>query len=918
MCVDFRKINELQPKTRRVDKQTDTQGNLSLIPLPKIDEMYANLRGAKVFTTLDLRSGYYHIALDQESKAKTAFVTPFGKYEFNAVPFGLAQAPAYFQQLISIVLQDCSDFAMAYLDDIIIFSQNEEDHLKHIEIIFKKLKKADLKLKESKCDFFKREIHYLGHLISVDGIQPLPEKLESIHNMPKPRSPKEIKQFLGLTGYYRKFVPRFSDMARPLTKLLAHDCEFKWTNQCDISFQMLKDTLCSAPILKYPDTSKPYTLYTDASKYGWAGVLTQSHTSSIGGKEITMDHPVSYISGLFRGSQLNWAALTKEAYAIYMSVKKSTFYLTGHEITLRSDHLPLRKFLRKMTLNNTVNNWSTEIESFNINFVHISGKANVLADTLSRLIDTDPDLQQQPELEGHEFGKYCFETLPKARGSVSEVKLGGETAEVCEIQITYDNPENSEFSVELPLEDSTFASLQGNDPKIRDLRQKVEEGENTQFYFVKNNVLFRSIVDNGHKFEVRVIPESLQDVVLHLGHNQSGHNGYQRTYAAIKRLYYWKGMRTHVLRYCKSCKTCAVQKVQKTQFEKQIFEPGVQPMEFVSMDLIGEFHPPSSRGNRYALTAVCMLTGYTFCIPIKSKTAEEIATAWRNHIAFPFGVCRKLLTDNGTEFKNDLFSRVAEQLGVERKIYSPPYRPQSNGRIEGFHKFLKSCLAKHISRHREWDEVVPLATASYNWLPNQHSKESPFFVMFGRDAVTNLSQLTKPKLRYMGTEDLILDLELMSSIFQTQIHNLRMARERVIEGQQPVKKPNIEVGDLVLVRDHTSKCFMPKYKVDFRVVHVQGNRAEVKDNNGKLTWYHISDIKKTDMVTKLICQLPDVDAFGRTGRLSFDPERVKDLGWVPNDWNHRFNPDHVKEAKGTVKNTPKERSHQMELRSRDK
>ena len=142
MCVDFRKINELQPKTQRVDKQTDTQGNLSLIPLPKIDEMYASLGGAKIFTTLDLLSGYYHIALDKESKAKTAFVMPFGKYEFNAVPFGLAQAPVYFQQLISIVLQDCSDFTMAYLDDIIIFSQNEKDHLKHIEIIFQKTQKG--------------------------------------------------------------------------------------------------------------------------------------------------------------------------------------------------------------------------------------------------------------------------------------------------------------------------------------------------------------------------------------------------------------------------------------------------------------------------------------------------------------------------------------------------------------------------------------------------------------------------------------------------------------------------------------------------------------------------------------------------------------------------------------------------------
>ena len=176
---------------------------------------------------------------------------------------------------------------------------------------------------------------------------------------------------------------------------------------------MLKDTLCSAPILKYPDTTKLYTLYTDASKYGWTGVLTKSHTSTVDGKTITMDHPVSYVSGLFHGSQLNWAALTKEAYAIYMSVKKSTFYLTGHEVTLRSDHLPLKKFLRKMTLNNTVNNWSTEIESFNINFVHISGKANMLADTLSRLIDTDPDLQQQPELEGHEFRQILFRNSPK-------------------------------------------------------------------------------------------------------------------------------------------------------------------------------------------------------------------------------------------------------------------------------------------------------------------------------------------------------------------------------------------------------------------------------------------------------------------------------------------------------------------------
>ena len=166
---------------------SETGGNISLVPLPEIDEMYGRLKGAKYFTTLDLRSGYYHIGLSEGSKAKTAFVTPFGKYQFEVVPFGLAQAPAYFQQLISMVLQDCSEFAMVYLDDIIIFSRNKHEHLKHIQIIFQKLIDAGLKLKESKCDFFKKEIHYLGHLISSEGIHPLLEKLDTIRNMPRPK-----------------------------------------------------------------------------------------------------------------------------------------------------------------------------------------------------------------------------------------------------------------------------------------------------------------------------------------------------------------------------------------------------------------------------------------------------------------------------------------------------------------------------------------------------------------------------------------------------------------------------------------------------------------------------------------------------------------------------------------------------------
>ena len=205
-------------------------------------------------------------------------------------------------------------------------------------------------MKCSKCDFFKSEIHYLGHLISVGGISPLADKVDTIKNMPVPKDAKEIKQFLGLTGYYRKFVPRFVDISRPLTQLTKKETKFMWTLECQKSFELLKSFLCGEPILKYADTSKPYTLYTDASKYSWAGVLTQSHTTVIDGKSVTTDYSVAFVSGL---------------------------------LLLKSDHLPLKRFLHKNTLNSKVNNWVMELESFNIQFEHIKGQNNILADTLS-------------------------------------------------------------------------------------------------------------------------------------------------------------------------------------------------------------------------------------------------------------------------------------------------------------------------------------------------------------------------------------------------------------------------------------------------------------------------------------------------------------------------------------------------------
>ena len=200
MCIDFQKLDALQPTMVKVNSKA--KGNLMLHLLPKIDELYTKLNGAKIFSALDLTSGYYHIGLGKDSHAKTTFVTPFGKWDFKMVPFDLAQAPPYFQALISMVLEGLSHFAIAYLDDIIIFSKNEEEHLQHLEIIFERLHEAGLKLKRSKCSFMKMHIEYLGYLISEKGIELMPDKLSAIKEMPAPRNPKEIKQFLGLVGYY--------------------------------------------------------------------------------------------------------------------------------------------------------------------------------------------------------------------------------------------------------------------------------------------------------------------------------------------------------------------------------------------------------------------------------------------------------------------------------------------------------------------------------------------------------------------------------------------------------------------------------------------------------------------------------------------------------------------------------------------
>ena len=450
MCIDYRALNKLLPPVKKA--HSNAKGVLSLVPLPKIDEIYACLKGSKVFSTLDMHSGYHHVEMTKKARPKTAFTLPanLGKWEFLRCPFGLAQAPAYFQRLINEVLAPF-DFAFGYLDDILIYSPDVKTHLKHLELIFQRLREVDLKLKMEKCSFLKQHIQYLGHIVSGEGIKPVPEKLSAIQQMPHPYTPKEVKQFLGLVGYYRKFISHYADIARPLHALTRKDTIFEWSDICQKSFDLLKTMVSEEPILVYPDPSKPYVLFTDASKYAWSCVLTQEYIHEMDGKTVKILHPISYQSRLFKGSQLNWACLTKEAYAIYMSIKKLDYYLVNADITLRSDHLPLKKFLNKNTLNSKVNNWAVEISPFRITFEYIKGIKNTLADTMSHLITIDPDTGLLHEEQGCKYGYYVFDPLPPINtddiyhiDDIPEITI----TNLDDVTLTYFDPKNPGGDIE--------------------------------------------------------------------------------------------------------------------------------------------------------------------------------------------------------------------------------------------------------------------------------------------------------------------------------------------------------------------------------------------------------------------------------------------------------------------------------------
>ena len=373
-CVDFRKLNQI---TRNY-----------VYPLPHIDDVLASLGKSKVFSSLDLRSGYWQIGLSEQSKDRATFCCHRGLYQFEVMPFGLSNAPSVFQELMTHVLEGIQ-FATAYLDDIIIYSPTVQDHMEHLQVVFDRLRKFGLKMKMSKCKFMQKEINYLGFVVTTEGIRVDPGKVSAIRDLKPPVDVRQVRGFLGTVNYYRRFCPGFSEVALPLTALTKKHARFAWSDECQQAFDKLKQLLIEAPTLAFADQTLEYTLYTDASDGCIGAVLTQDQGQG--------EQPIHYLSHKLSDTQRRWPTIEKEAYAIVYALQKLDHYLHGAKFTIKTDHRPLKYLFSSEMKNKKIQMWSLSVSSHNCTIEYIKGKDNEQADFLSRL-ETDETGDQTVEI----------------------------------------------------------------------------------------------------------------------------------------------------------------------------------------------------------------------------------------------------------------------------------------------------------------------------------------------------------------------------------------------------------------------------------------------------------------------------------------------------------------------------------------
>jgi len=683
-CVDYRRLNEVTIK----DKYA----------LPRIDDALASLSGNKYFTSLDLAQGYLQIPMDPNDKEKTAFITDSGLYQFNVMSFGLTNAPATFQRYMDAVLAGLKwNSLLVYIDDILIFSPTFESHLKDVETVFDRLAEANLQLKPTKCNFFQKELVYLGHLVTAEGLRPDPLKVKAILEMETPNDATDVRSFIGMTGFYRSYIDSFAKTCEPLYKLTRLEEKFKWENGEVKAFEMLKTALSNAPILSHPNFDHPFIIETDASLKGLGAVLIQRY----GGKT----HVIQYISRTLQPAERKWHIRELEALGILWACEIFRVYVSQTQFVVETDHESLQ-WLMKLEKPARLVRWAIRLSEYTFEIRPKSGKLNVTADALSRL----------PLREN---------VFPYGSDDVDEY-LGSSTAfiSINAIYLTDFEPQ------ELIL-------AQRNDPSLIQAFTKCMESSALKWnnFELQNDIMYYR-EDNKTESQL-VIPYQNREQVLKLYHNHelsAVHMAMDKMVILFKQRFYWTGMISDIKKWVQACPKC-VQHKRYQPHRHGLLQPiqSESPFQKMGGDIAGPFKR-SIGGNKYILVVIDYFTNWIEAIALKSLEAEDTAKAFFKAVISRHGCPQLLIIDNGTMFKS-VFEKLCKTFNIEIKL-TPPTHHQANGKIERFIQFLKNSLGTVINASmKNWDEMLDNVLFVYRISFSRVLDDSPFFLLYGRDAI---------------------------------------------------------------------------------------------------------------------------------------------------------------------------------------
>lgn len=688
-CVDYRRLNKITKK--------------DVYPLPRIDDALDRLCSAKYFSSMDLKSGYWQIEVDERDREKTAFITPDGLYEFTAMPFGLCSAPATFQRLMDTVLADLKwQTCLVYLDDVVVFAPTFQEHLHRLELVLQAIRSSGLTLKNEKCHFAYTELKFLGHVVNQAGVQPDPEKTTAIAHFPPPQDLKAVRRFLGLCAYYRRFVKDFARIAEPLTRLTRSDTPFTWEAAQENAFRSLQSLLQAPPVLAHFDVNADTELHTDASNIGLGAVLVQIQAGQ--------ERVIAYASRCLSPAESNYSATEKECLAIVWATSKFRPYLYGKNFKVVTDHHALCWLASLKDPSARLVRWSLRLQEYDMTVVYKSGRKHSDADCLSRA-PVDP------------------------------------STDAC----------NDDDILLTALSASCLADQQCADLELRDVMEFLN-GSNTTAprafrrvlpsLCIRNGLLVKKNFAPNNTQYLIVVPPSLRNEILQASHDEptSGHLGIARTLARIQENYYWPRLRADVTHYVRTCRACQRRKVPSTKQAGFLMpiRPPTRPFQRIGMDMLGPF-PRSNSGNKWIIVATDYLTRYAETSALPSGTALEVAKFFVHQIVLRHGAPEVLITDRGPAFMAELLQEILVYSHTDHRR-TTSYHPQTNGLTERLNRTLSDMISMYVDiEHKTWDEVLPYVTFAYNTAMQETTQMSPFQLVYGR-AVTTMLDAMLPHL----------------------------------------------------------------------------------------------------------------------------------------------------------------------------